>query len=185
MPLSDQSPAPIPAPTPSTARAPIQAQPAHAPLLDSARLEQARAPSIMRRILSAIYDLMLVAGVLVMATALATLAYQGLFDGDLTQGLPRILFQAYLLGVCVLYYLYFWSSGRQSLGMRAWRLQLVRLDGQPLSWGDAFRRLGLTLLCMAPAGLGLWWALFDRGHLGWHDRLSGTRLVILAKPKKR
>lgn len=164
---------PVPAPTP-----------VGSPLLDAARLEQARAPGILRRVISALYDLMLVAGVLVLASALITLPYQGLLGGDLTRGLPRVLFQVYLVGVCALYYLYFWSAGRQSLGMRAWRLQLVRLDGQPLGWGDALRRLGVTLLCMAPVGLGLWSAWLDTKRLGWHDRLSGTRLVILAKPQK-
>ncbi|WP_323696450.1 RDD family protein [Thiorhodovibrio litoralis] len=154
-------------------------------MLDAAELEQARAPGVARRIISAIYDLMLVAGVLVMATALVTIAYQGLLGGDLTQGLPRVLFQAYLLGVGALYYVFFWSAGRQSLGMRAWRLQLVREDGQPLGWGDSLRRLGLVLVCMAPAGLGLWAAWLNPERLGWHDRLSRTRLVMLAKPKKR
>ncbi|WPL17207.1 RDD family protein [Thiorhodovibrio winogradskyi] len=172
-------------PTPKPIQPKIQTPtPVQWSTLDAAKLEQARAPGVGRRILSALYDLMLVAGVLVLGSTLVTLPYQGLFGGDLTRGVPRLLFQAYLLGLCVLYYLYFWSAGRQSLGMRAWRLQLVRLDGQPLGWQDALRRLGLTVLCMAPAGLGLWWAWFNRDRLGLHDQLSGTRLVMLAKPNK-
>lgn len=159
------------------------AQPVKAPALDLACLKQARAPGVARRMLSALYDLMLISSVLVLATALVTLPYQVLLGGDLTQGVPRMVFQVYLLGVCVLYYLYFWSNGRQSLGMRAWRLQLVRMDGLALGWRDALRRLGFTLLCMAPAGIGLWWAWLDSDRLAWHDRLSGTRLVMLAKPK--
>ena len=153
-------------------------------MLDAAELAQARPPGIPRRIISAIYDLMLVAGLLFMAAALATLAYQGLFGGDLTHGLARAMFQVYLLGVCALYYVFFWSAGRQSLGMRAWRLQLVRNDGLPLGWGDALRRLGAILAGMAPAGLGLWAAWLNPDRLAWHDRLSGTRLVMLARPKK-
>ncbi|MBK1649846.1 RDD family protein [Rhabdochromatium marinum] len=153
--------------------------------LDAASLQQARVPGVVRRLISALYDLMLLASVLVVASALVTLPYVGMLGGDLTQGLPRTLFQIYLLSVGAFYYLYFWSAGRQTLGMRAWRLQLVRSqDGQALRWLDALRRLGFTLLCMAPAGLGLWWAWIDRDQLSWHDRLSGTRLVILAKPSK-
>lgn len=173
--------------SPQSPVAPLKPQPnpKSALGLDAARVAAARSPGVARRVLSALYDLMLVLGVLVMAAALATLAYQGLLGGDLTQGLPRLAFQAYLLGVCMLYYLYFWSDGRQSLGMRAWRLRLVRQDGRNLGWDDALRRLGLTLLCMAPGGLGLWWAWLDRNRLGWHDRLSGTRLVMMAKPSKR
>lgn len=159
--------------------------PSHAlPGITPEHLRQARPPGVARRVLSGLYDLMLLAGVVVMAAALVTLPYQGLLNGDLTQGLARRLFQGYLIGVGAWYFLYFWSGGRQSLGMRAWRLRLVRDDGQPLTWGDAGRRLVLTLACMAPAGLGLWWAWFDRDRLGWQDRLSRTRLVMLAKPQR-
>jgi uncharacterized RDD family membrane protein YckC len=153
--------------------------------LNAEMLAQARAPGLIRRVISALYDLMLLLGVLVMAAALATIAAETLLGGDLTQGWPRLLFQVYLLAVCALYYLYFWSAGRQTLGMRAWRLQLVREDGSPLRWLDALRRLALLLLCMAPAGLGLWSAWFDPDKRAWHDRLSGTRLVILAKPRNQ
>jgi hypothetical protein len=30
------------------------------------------------------------------------------------------------------------------------------------------------LLSAVPAGLGLAWAIFDRDHLSWHDRLTRT-----------
>lgn len=153
--------------------------------LERVDVERAQAPGVLRRLAGAFYDLMLLFGVLVMASALVTLPYQGVFDGDLTQGAPRLLFQAYLVGVCALYFLYFWSSGRQSLGMRAWRLRLIRDDGLPLTWRDALQRLLLTVLCMLPAGLGLWWVWFDRDRLGWQDRLSKTRLVLVAKPARR
>jgi uncharacterized RDD family membrane protein YckC len=156
-----------------------------APVIAPEQLSQARPPGVIRRLLSGLYDLMLLAGVLVMASAVVTLPYQGLLGGDLTQGVARLLFQSYLGGVSVCYFLYFWSAGRQSLGMRAWRLTLVRDDGLPLGWREAARRLLLTLLCMIPAGLGLWWAWFDRDRLAWHDRLSHTRLVMLAKPKRQ
>ncbi len=167
------------------ARMPTSHQTSAAAQIDAASLDQARAPGVIRRLLSAIYDLLLLTGVLVVASAVVTLPYQAWLGGDLTRGLPRLLFQLYLLMICALYYLYFWSGARQTLGMRAWRLQLVRMDGQVLSWTDALRRLGLTLLCMAPLGLGLWWVWLDQNRLSWHDRLSGTRLVLLAKPNRR
>lgn len=142
-------------------------------------------PGVARRLAGALYDLMLVLGVVVVAAALATLIFQAWLGIDLTRGLARSLFQLYLLAIWVLYYLYFWSGGRQSLGMRAWRLRLERADGHALGWGDAARRLAFALLSTTPAGLGLWWVWFDHARLSWYDRLSGTRLRLLPKPPMR
>jgi len=36
------------------------------------------------------------------------------------------------------------------------------------------RRIPALLLSVAPAGLGLLWAVFDGDNLGWHDRLTKT-----------
>jgi hypothetical protein len=66
--------------------------------------------------------------------------------------------------------------------MRSWRVRVVRADGGPLSAADALRRFAWAALSLLPLGLGLWWCLIDREHLAWHDRASGTRL-LLARPK--
>jgi len=145
-------------------------------------LSRARAPGLLRRLATMTYDLMLLAGVLIIAALLYTVAAQSLIGADLTRGLPRFLFQLYLLAVIVTYYVYFWTGGRQTLGMRAWRTQLLRNDGDPPTAADALRRLGYAGLTLAPAALGLWTALFDREGLTWYDRLSGTRPVITVKP---
>lgn len=65
--------------------------------------------------------------------------------------------------------------------MRSWRLRVVRNDGAPLNGSDALKRLLCALLSWLPLGLGYLWILVDRDRLAWHDRLSGTRLVLLAK----
>ncbi|WP_242113207.1 RDD family protein [Luteimonas aquatica] len=76
-----------------------------------------------------------------------------------------------------------WRRGGQTLGMRPWRLQLVAADGARPRW----RALGLRYLVgtvsLLAAGLGFWWAWFDRDRLTWHDRASGTRLR--RNPKRR
>ena len=46
----------------------------------------------------------------------------------------------------------------------------------------AIVRLGAAILSWLPLGLGFIWVLFDSDRLTWHDRLSGTRLVLLPKP---
>jgi hypothetical protein len=81
-----------------------------------------------------------------------------------------------------LFYGWFWTHGGQTLGMRTWRLRLVRADGGPITWHITAIRFGSALLALAPLGLGLWWALFDKDKRAWHDRLSGTRLIVTPKP---
>ena len=67
--------------------------------------------------------------------------------------------------------------------MRAWRVKLVRNDGSPVRLRDALLRYFAALLSWAPLGLGFLLILVDPQHLAWHDRLSGTRLVMLKKPR--
>ncbi len=74
-----------------------------------------------------------------------------------------------------------WRRGGQTLGMRPWRLQVVRLDGAAPTRRQLWLRYAVGTLSVAAAGLGLWWALLDRQRLAWHDRASGTRLVRLPK----
>jgi uncharacterized RDD family membrane protein YckC len=151
-------------------------------------LSRARAPGLVRRLATMTYDLILLSSVLFMAAALFVLPLLWLTADEpgsslspLT-GLPMLALQLYLLAVIVLYYVYFWTGGRQTLGMRAWRTLVLRADGEPLSALDALRRLAFAALTLAPAGLGLWWMLFDHDGLTWYDRLSHTRAVLTAKP---
>ncbi|GBC77773.1 hypothetical protein HRbin08_01255 [bacterium HR08] len=69
----------------------------------------------------------------------------------------------------------------QSVGMALVGIQIVRADGRPLSWGRSLLRhtLGYGLAAL-PLGLGLLWILVDGQGRGWHDRLSGTRVVTEA-----
>ncbi len=77
-----------------------------------------------------------------------------------------------------------WTRRGQTLGMTTWRLRVQRDDGYLLTWRDVAQRLGASLLSWIPAGLGWWWALFDRERRTWHDSLSRTRVVVLPKRTK-
>jgi uncharacterized RDD family membrane protein YckC len=68
--------------------------------------------------------------------------------------------------------------------MLAWRLRVERSDGALLTWRDALLRLAGAFVSLAPLGLGYFWILIDRDGLAWHDRWSGTRVVVLPKRKK-
>ncbi len=150
--------------------------------MDRIQLDQAMPPGLLRLLASALYDLMLVFGVLVIAAAVLVIPYGILTATDLAAtALGRRLLQFYSLTIIVSYYLYFWSGGRQSLGMRAWRLKLVRDDGGDLDILCAGERLFWALLTLLPLGLGLWWMLKDPQRRTAYDHLAATRVVLVAK----
>ncbi|WP_462323052.1 RDD family protein [Halochromatium sp.] len=148
-------------------------------------LSHSQAPGLLRRLAAILYDLLLVAAVVMVAAFVYTIAVETLTGADLTQGLARLIFQLYLLAVILGYYLYFWTGGRQTLAMRTWRLLILRENGESLGVLDALRRFGFAILTIAPAGLGLWWMLFDPERLTWYDRLAGTRTLLVRKDASR
>jgi uncharacterized RDD family membrane protein YckC len=92
---------------------------------------------------------------------------------DATSGMLRPALQAFIVVVFAAYFLRCWLRGGQTLAMRAWRIRLV--DVTP---GKAILRFFLALV-LVPTGLGIFWALFDTEKQFLHDRLSGTRLVLV------
>jgi len=149
-------------------------------------IAQAKPPGLLRRLAAMIYDAILLFGVLLLAVTLAVVPYE-IFAGAPfpREGWLYHLHRLYLLCVGCGYYLYFWTHGGQTLGMRAWRFRLVRDDGARLGLRDSLSRLLWATLGLAPAGLGLLWAMVDREGLAWYDRLSHTRPVMTARPERR
>lgn len=129
---------------------------------------------LWRRLAALLYDALLIFSLLFAATALWLV-----FTGGEAVTTGNILFQLYLGTVTILFYGWCWTHGGQTLGMKAWRLQLRALDGRPIGWPQALRRCGAGVLSWAALGLGYLWVLFDRDRLTWHDRLSGTEVVVV------
>jgi uncharacterized RDD family membrane protein YckC len=142
-------------------------------------MEQAAAPSFLRRMAALLYDALLLAAILFVAAALATFVIQlGMgVEFDPT----NLFYRLYLLAVSFGFFAWFWIRGGQTLGMRAWRLKVLRNDGQPLTLRDALLRYLAAMLSWAACGLGFLWILVDKENLAWHDRLSGTRLVLIVR----
>jgi uncharacterized RDD family membrane protein YckC len=145
----------------------------------------AKNPSLLRRIGALLYDSVLLLGVLMFAVMLVVIPYESLAGASpYEHPIPLALMQIYLAVVIGGFFVYFWTRGGQTLGMRAWRFRVIRDDGENLNTRDALKRFGWAVLSLLPAGLGLWWCLIDRDGLAWHDRRSQTRLVMLLRPGK-
>jgi len=94
-------------------------------------------------------------------------------------------FESSLLVIVMAFFCGFWVHGGQTLGMRAWRIRVVREDGSALTWQRAAARFAAALVAALPAGLGLWWSVFDAKKRGWHDLWTGTRVIRAAQPLRR
>jgi uncharacterized RDD family membrane protein YckC len=138
-----------------------------------------KAPS-HRIIGSAIYDWLIILGLLMIGGFLAV-QLNLLFTGAEAIAPHNRLFQVYLLTIIVGYYLYFWRRSGQTVGMKAWRIRLVALNGEPLN----VRQMSLRMLGAVPAFgvclLGVLWHYWDKSGLNWHDHISQTKLVYRPK----
>ena len=76
----------------------------------------------------------------------------------------------------LLYYLYFWtgSGGGATLGMRLFKIKVVKTDGTILTYGGAFVRYLMLIVSFAVFFLGVIWVAFDKNKQGWHDKVAGT-----------
>jgi uncharacterized RDD family membrane protein YckC len=81
-----------------------------------------------------------------------------------------------LLAIMVVYQVLFLALGSATPGMRWAHISLRTLSDARPTRGQRCARLLALLLSLLPVGLGVAWAIFDEGHLSWHDRLSGTYL---------
>lgn len=79
------------------------------------------------------------------------------------------------------FFVYFWISRGQTLGMLAWRLALRTDDGAPLTLAQATLRFFGAAVSAACFGLGYLWVLVDPKRRSWGDRLSASHIVRLPK----
>jgi uncharacterized RDD family membrane protein YckC len=137
-----------------------------------------------RRFAALIYDGFLLIAVLMPYTWVVVLIH----GGAVTEASGRLTwwaFRAGALAIMATYYVLNWTRSGQTLGMRAWRLRTLTDSGKPLQVGQAVVRFCWGLAAWVPFGLGVLWLYADPEHLALHDRLSRTRVVVLARSRDR
>mgnify|MGYP001168371568 FL=1 len=129
-------------------------------------------PGIFSRLMSFTYDIFLVAAL----WFLFGFMFLGLYklivaDNDY---FPPPIGAMILLLTTAGYYVYFWSNGRNTLGMSTWSHEIVDDQGGKLSKKSAFQRFLLYALLSA---LGMLWIIFDKENKCLPDKILGLKVV--------
>jgi len=90
-------------------------------------------------------------------------------------------FVTYIFTIFFLYTAWFWTQGGQTLGMRAWKIRLETLNGDHVTWLQAFIRWLLSLVSFILFGAGFIWMLFDRKKRTFYDLLCKTQIINVEK----
>jgi len=132
--------------------------------------------SLPRRLLAMIYDAVILLGLLMLGSALA------LPFGETEKiAFQDFWFTLWLLLVCFAYLGGCWHYGGMTVGMRAWRVNLIDSGGGTVSWPRCLLRFLVGIVSLTAIGLGFVWALFDRQNRAWHDIAGHTVLIKTLK----
>ncbi|HMH16641.1 MAG TPA: RDD family protein [Burkholderiales bacterium] len=136
-------------------------------------LPDPRSPGVGRRLMSMLYEALVVLAILLFAGLVFLAVSSGRLSGSM-----RHVFQLYLFLVLGIYFVACWSRGGRTLPMQTWKMRVVRGDDLPPGVGQAVLRYALAWPSLLLFGVGFFWAFFDRDRQFLHDRLAGTRIVI-------
>jgi uncharacterized RDD family membrane protein YckC len=104
---------------------------------------------------------------------------------ELGQTLPAGLVWLARFGLSALYFTLLSSGRRVTLGKRLLGLEVVRLDGTPMSRWEAFERFGGYATVPGTAMLGLLDYFREPNGRPAHDRVSGTGVLMTEKPPSK
>ncbi len=122
---------------------------------------------LLKRLWAMLYDSILVFSLVFVIG----IAVQALFS-DLGDG----FFYLVTLPSTYAYFAFSWVKGRQTLGMKALKIQVVQENGQNMTHAQALLRFVLAFFSFASFGLGFLYQLVDKNNLTFHDKFSHTRL---------
>ncbi len=130
------------------------------------------APGLGRRLLSMLYEFLILIAVLFIASFVFHLVFRDTSSLFFRPGL-----QLYLLVIAGMYFTWFWTHGGQTLPMQTWKLRVISASGDRVYLKQALARYLFAVIGVFFFGGGIVWALFDRDRQFLHDRLAGTRIM--------
>lgn len=132
-------------------------------------------PGLKRRLVGMLYESLVVFSILLIGFLLPQIVLSG-FQMSLP---PRVLWLHVVL-LLMIYFVWCWLNGGQTLPMKTWKLRVVNADGLPLRPAQAVLRYLAAWPSILLLGIGIFWALFDKDKQFLHDRIAGTKIVSTA-----
>ena len=130
---------------------------------------------VVRRIAAGVYDLLPLAALWMIGTALLMPFTRGGIAPN------TIWYDVYLLAIAFAYFGYSWTHGGQTIGGKAWRLKVVDESGGTIDWPKAALRFVVGFIGTALIGVGLLAGLLDPRRRMWQDMAAGT--LVLSVPR--
>ena len=129
-------------------------------------------PGIFSRLMSFTYDIFLVAAL----WFLFGFIFLGLYKLVVSESdyFPPQIGVLIILLTTAGYYIYFWSNGRNTLGMSTWNHEIINADGSNVSRAVALKRFLLYLLLNV---IGMLWILFDKDNKCLPDKILNLKIV--------
>lgn len=129
-------------------------------------------PGIGRRLASMLYEGLVVFSVLLIGFWLPQALLSGMGLGFSARGL-----WLHIIVLLMIYFLWFWLNGGQTLPMKTWKLKLANPDGSPPRPAQALLRYLVAWPSILLLGIGILWAVVDKDKQFLHDRIAGTRII--------
>ncbi len=133
---------------------------------------QTSLPGIRRRLVCMLYESLVVFSILLIGFLLPQIVLSG-FGLELS---PKALW-LHVLILLLVYFVWCWLNGGQTLPMKTWKLRIVSKDDTTPRPLQAVLRYLAAWPSILLLGVGLLWALFDKDKQFLHDRIAGTRIV--------
>jgi uncharacterized RDD family membrane protein YckC len=156
--------------------------------------------ALFKQLIAMLYDSLLIAALLFIATAVLLPFNHG-------EAIKGPLYNIYLLSILFIFYSGFWQKGGQTLGMKAWKIRIIDEYGNNPPWSIGFLRLFIaSFLPVTYIGLNQYFNfisdskteaivcvfIFLMGYLvrlvrpfTLHDRLSQTKVIDIAQLLKQ
>lgn len=129
-------------------------------------------PGLRRRLVSMLYEGLVVFSILLIGFLLPQIVLSG-FGWSVG---AKVLWLHVLL-LLMAYFVWCWLNGGQTLPMKTWKLRIVDERDGPLRPLQAVLRYLVAWPSILFFGIGIFWALADKDKQFLHDRIAGTKVA--------
>lgn len=126
-----------------------------------------------------IYDLLILLAILLCVSVLPVILSRPNFNISHSN-----IYRTYLACITILFYYFCWRKSGQTLGMKAWGIKLISLDGKPVSLLQSAIRVLTAVPSFFIFGLGYLWMFFNKDKLTFHDLASQTTIVKTQRSRR-